>query len=180
MEQIEVNGKKIYLKPSSSTFKKSAFTIAQEIYKDFSRIGITLPFITLTLPRNPLKAGEKAEISWVVNGKDHYYQCATQTNYRDNLGCIGKVISQDCYAIRNGMKSFGQVMKQFQLGYGEEKTEFRTPEQILGIPPNVTDPEFIKFRYKTLVKMYHPDNTETGDKQKFQEVQDAFESMGGI
>jgi len=172
MGMIEVNGKRISINTGVSIFKRSAFQIAEQIYHDFNRVGITKEFISLHLPRNPLKNGLLAELSWEVNGKKHYYKCDTQDRYVDNLGCISQVIRQDCYAIIKGMKSFGQVMNQFKLGYDEDGPKIKSPREILGIPENMKDMDYISFKYKQLSKTHHPDVG--GDAINFKEINDAF------
>jgi curved DNA-binding protein CbpA len=49
------------------------------------------------------------------------------------------------------------------------------PYNILGVNPN-DDEKTIKDAYRKLLKKYHPD-TPTGDKEKFQQVQEAFENI---
>ena len=48
--------------------------------------------------------------------------------------------------------------------------------KILGIDKTASKEE-IKKAYKKLAKKYHPDNKETGDEQKFKEVQNAYETL---
>ena len=175
MTAIEVNGKVIHIRPTKSLFKKTAYQLAQETLDSFKKIGITRDYIVLELPRNPLKRDTPAEISWVVNGKDHYYSCNTQETYRDNLGVISRVIYQDCYAIRNGMKSFGQVMSQFRLDYDPDSQRTKTPREILGIPEHINDKDYIKFKYKQKAKELHPD--QGGDTEKFKELKEAYENI---
>jgi len=173
--RIEVNGTNITIIPTISRFKKTAFVISEKIYHALSSIGIAKEFITLNIPRNPLKYDTAAEIAWVVNGEDHYYSCNTQETYRDNLGVISKVIIQDAYAIRNGMKSFGQVMNQFKIGYDESGDKIRSPREILGVPDSMNDLDYIRFKYKQKAKELHPDTG--GDPEEFQELQEAYDSV---
>lgn len=175
-EKFTVNGKVVYIRPSNSTFKKSAFQIKEEILRDLKKIGITDEYIDLSLPRNPLKCGEPAQISWVVNGKDFYFQCSKQERYVDNLGVISRVIEQESYAIRNGLKSFGQVMNQFRLGYDETGEKIKSPHDILGIPHSMKDIDYITFKYKQRAKELHPDN-EKGDAEKFKELKEAYDQL---
>lgn len=175
MTTVEVNGETISIKPSVSRFQKSAYQISQLIYHYFAQIGITKDYIKLELPRNPLKFDAHAEIAWSVNGEDFYYQCSTQETYRDNLGVISQVIKTESYAIRNGLKSFAQVMNQFKLGYDEEGEKIRTPREILQIPDGVTDVNYVKFKFRELSKQFHPDTG--GDPKKFSELQKAKDEL---
>lgn len=176
MKYYEVNGKRIEIKPTNSRFAKTAYSIFQDILKSFKRIGITPEFINLTLPRNPLKNDLPAEVAWIVNAKDHYYMCNTQSNYRDNLGVISKVIEMDSYAIRNGMKSFAQVMNQYRLGYEPNGEKILTPREILGIHDSIKDIDYIDYIYKKKAKELHPDMP-TGDTEKFKQVNDAYQQL---
>ena len=176
-EPVLVNGKKIYIKPGVSSFSRSMSSIRDDIYRAFERIGVTKEYIDLPIPRNVLKKDEPAMISWVVNGQDYFFECKTQDRYIDNLGVISKVIEQESYAIRNGLKSFGQVMGQFRLGWGGESVApVKTPREVLGIPSNIKDLDYIMFKYKKMAKDSHPD-TENGDAERFKEVNDAFEAL---
>lgn len=50
------------------------------------------------------------------------------------------------------------------------------PYSILGVSRNAT-PEEIKSAYRTKAKVYHPDNQETGDLEKFKELSNAFSTL---
>lgn len=168
MTTYEVNGKKITVRPSISKFQKTVHQIKTEIIKALGRVGITPEYISLPTPRNELKRDEPANICWYVNGDKYFYKCDTQRNYRDNLGVIGKLVEIETYAIRNGLKSFAQVMNQFRLGYSEDMIKIKTPRDILGVPEDVNDIEYVKFRFKQLSKDHHPDSG--GDAEKFKEI----------
>ena len=54
-----------------------------------------------------------------------------------------------------------------------EKRDFY---EVLGVKKNATKDE-IKSAYRKLAKKYHPDNKETGDEEKFKEVQEAYDIL---
>lgn len=176
MERINVNGRNIYIKPGKSRYTKTAYQLSQMIYHDLERIGITRAFVELPIPRNPLSLSIPAEISWRVNGQEYYYKASRQERYVDNLGVIWKVINAEVYAIKNGLKEFGVVMNQFRLDY-DPKTIQKTPHEILGIDPTITDKEYIKYRYKQLAKLKHPDVG--GDPEEFKKIKDAYDKLSG-
>ena len=177
-KQINVNGKIIYIKPTISSFKKTMGRIRDEIIKNLSKIGITSEFIDLDLPRNPFKRDEPAQIGWRANGQDYYYSCSSQERYVDNLGVVGNVIHQEVYAIRNGLKSFGQVMNQFRIGYnGKNIDTIKSPREILGIGHAIKDKDYITFIYKRKAKEFHPDNKENGDENKFKDIHKAYKDL---
>ena len=175
MNKIIVNGEVIFIKPTISRFQKSAYKISQEIFRDLGRIGITPEYIDLPFSRNPFKRGEPAQISWIVNGKDYYFQCNTQERYVDNLGVIGKVIEQESYAIRNGLKEFAQVMNQFRIGYNEDGEKTKTAREIIGVEPQCKDLDYIRFKYKKKAKELHPDIG--GDAEEFKKLNEALSEL---
>jgi len=184
MTKIKVNGREIIITPTKSTFRSSASEMSKKIYRCFEKIGITAEYIELNTPRNPLKKNEVAEICWYVNEEDFYYSCDKQERYIDNLGVIAKIIDQDTYAIRNGMKSFAQVMNQFKLGYDETGIKDKTPREVLGVPDYMDDLNYIKFMYKKRAKEVHPDQGGApGDMEEltkaYQQIQDELEGKNG-
>ena len=54
--------------------------------------------------------------------------------------------------------------------------EKRDLYQVLGIKKGASKDE-IKSAYRKLAKTYHPDNHETGNAEKFKEVQEAYDIM---
>lgn len=47
------------------------------------------------------------------------------------------------------------------------------PFKVLGVS-SFDSKDTIKIKYRNLCKIYHPDNNETGDANKFQEIQKAW------
>ena len=50
----------------------------------------------------------------------------------------------------------------------------RNPYEVLGVSSTDTK-EFIKAKYRSLCKIYHPDVIGTGDVSKFREIQEAWD-----
>ena len=175
VKRIEVNGKTIFIKPTLSRFQKTAFQISEAIYSDFEKIGITEKYVDMAIPRNPLKRDMPAEISWYVNGENFYYKSDKQENYRDNLGVIGKVIQMESYAIRNGLKTFGQVMNQFRLDYNPDGPRLKTPREIIGVEEICKDLDYINYKYKVKAKELHSDKG--GSDEDMKELNQAHETL---
>lgn len=175
---FEVNGKTIKVRVGKSRFSRTEYQLTESILSTLQKIGISSDYIDIPMPRDSYTKQKKkeAEIRWYVNGEEHYYRADKQDNYRDNLGVISKVIEMDVYAIRNGMKTFGQVMNQFKIGYDPSGKKIRSPREILGIGPSVHDKEYITYLYKQKAKQLHPD-TENGDAEKFKELKEAFDQL---
>lgn len=176
MEKIQVNGNTILIRPTKSTFHRTADNMKKEIFRNFSKIGITPEFIQMNLPRNQLKIGEPAQINWTVNGHDYFYECRTQERYIDNLGVISKLVAQESYSIRNGLKKFGQVMNQFSLGFDGKDAEVFNPWEIIGITPGTNDIDYLTYKYKQKAKEVHPDTSDK-DKDLFQNLQQAYQIL---
>ena len=50
------------------------------------------------------------------------------------------------------------------------------PYKVLGITPYMSEKE-AKAQYRSLSKKYHPDNMETGDGEKFREINKAWKEL---
>lgn len=50
------------------------------------------------------------------------------------------------------------------------------PHRVLGVSPN-DDLKLIKRRYRELAIKYHPDNSLTGDEEKFKQISIAFNQI---
>lgn len=55
----------------------------------------------------------------------------------------------------------------------------RDPYRVLGITSDMSEQDR-KSRYRQLCKIYHPDNSETGDMAKFKEINDAWKFINGF
>lgn len=51
-----------------------------------------------------------------------------------------------------------------------------SPYEVLGISRFTAEEDAVK-RYKELLKKYHPDNIDTGDQEKFLELQKAWKDL---
>jgi DnaJ-domain-containing protein 1 len=110
-----------------------------------------------------------------VNGKPHYYKCQSQRRPVDNLAAVEQLVHQEVLFIQRGIKTFGQVMNQFALpAPGDIKDSF-DPREILGVGAWDGDKDYLKFRYRELIKKHHPDKG--GDPEKFKEIQKAWEML---
>ena len=149
--------------------------MSQEIYRDLEKIGITKEFIDLPIPRNPLKLGEAAQISWTVNKHQYYFSSNKQERFQDNLGVLAVVIKQESYSIRNGLKTFTQVMNQFAIGFDDKKEKTKTPREIIGVEENSKDKEYITFKYKQKARTLHPDAG--GNAEEFRKLNEAYNEI---
>ena len=78
--------------------------------------------------------------------------------------------------------NFGGYGGSYQNGYGGVndlgfKEKYEQAANVLGVTVN-TDIYEVKLAYRKLAKKYHPDlNKEAGAKEKFQEINDAYEFL---
>ena len=52
------------------------------------------------------------------------------------------------------------------------------PYKVLGVDSHATESE-VKSAWRSLAKLYHPDNPKTGDAVKFEEAKEAFQMLSG-
>lgn len=169
----EVNGKTIWIKPTRSVFKRNIMEIKEDIYNALERIGIERDYVLINSYRS--ETDYPAEVKWEVDGVEYNYECSVQNCFKDNLGVISKIIKQDAYAVKNGMKSFKQVMNQFRLDYKPDGKKILSPRQVLELPPETKDLGYITYKYKKMAKELHPDTG--GDEDKFKAIKTAFDEL---
>lgn len=59
---------------------------------------------------------------------------------------------------------------------GTQMVNGKNPYEILGISTYSSEKE-AKGRYRYLSRLYHPDNLETGDAEKFREISEAWKQL---
>ena len=177
MPTLEVNGKVVNFTICRYNARKSIPFYSNRLRTALNKIGIDDQYIDIRFGggNGNWSTDGWAEIIWVVNGKEYNYKCSSQGNAVGNVAAIAQMIEQDSKAIRRGMKTFGQVMSQFQLGYDPQGPRTLSPREILGLPADMKDWDYIRFKYHRKAKELHPDSG--GDADKFKELQTAFEDL---
>lgn len=168
--EVEVNGLKLKIKRNLIDSTSSIPSLRDYIYKWLGRIGITKDYISIE--HGPYPRDCWAEVKWQVNGDDYSYKCSSQKDNKNCLAAIEQLVHQEVIFIERGIKTFGQVMSQFRIGY-EGKDKFIDPWQVLGVDKKIKDIDYITYKYKTKAKELHPD-TGSGDAEKFKELQEAY------
>jgi len=177
-DTIEVNGKVVRFRVSPYPARLSDGAYTRVIKEAFAKIGIESPYLDIKCGggRGTWSTDGWAEVIWQVNGVEHNYRCDKLGNAMNNLAAIAQMIHAECKAIRRGLKTFGQVMNQFRLGYDAETgRKILSPRQILGIPDGINDLEFVKWKYKKLAAEHHPDSG--GNDEKFKEINEAYQQL---
>jgi len=177
MPTIKVNGETVIYKVSPYRSKCSIAYYKRNMLDAFAKIGIKPPFLDLTFGGGMGYTSDDgwAEVSWIVNNQDFKYRCDSQPRSVDNVAAIAQMIEADSKAIRRGLKTFGQVMNQFKIGYDESGTKIQTPREIIGIPADIKDLEYIKYKYKSKAKELHPDAG--GNAEDFKQLNEAYKQI---
>ncbi|NOR85901.1 hypothetical protein GQ473_07355 [archaeon] len=173
--RIDVNGKVIHIKHCRYYARLSLAHYKRIIFDSLEQIGIESKYIDLQFGGGSgLRDSSWAELTWIVNGIEHKYRCDSQQCDVDNVASISQVIAQDIKSIRRGLKSFGQVMNQFQIEAPTGKRE-KTSREIIGVEASCMDIDYILFKYKQRAKKIHPDKT--GNQEEMQRLNDALAEL---
>lgn len=176
MEQVEVNGKVVDFKNSPYNAKNNISSYRIKLTEALNKLGIEDRYIEVSFGGGSgYREPSWAKVTWYVNGQEHSYKCNSQQRDVDNLAAIAQVIEQDSKTVRRGMKSFGQVMTQFRIGFDPEADKQKTAREIIGVPPDTYDLEYIKFKYRQKAKQLHSDAG--GDDSKMKELNEAYENL---
>jgi hypothetical protein len=84
-----------------------------------------------------------------------------ETLYRKFIGILPSEENEEGYGCINGINIF----KYFK------------PWQIFGLDPQTATKDDVKSSYHQLSKIYHPDNSETGDREIFEQIEAMYKSI---
>ncbi len=174
MPTIEVNGQHVEIKINKTSASKNIGAYKRDTLRWLERIGITKEFISIEHSHYGYEESF-AEIRWMVNDKEYYYKCNTQDTATGCVAAIEQLVHYEVIFIERGIKTFGQVMNQFRIGYDPDAPHARTPREIIGIPEHINDIEYIKFKYKQKAKELHPDKG--GNAEDFKDLQEAYSKL---
>ena len=126
-----------------------------------------------------VRAGEDPGVAvyFTLNGAQQCIPCDKWTTIADNMQAIHKTIEALRGLDRWGAKDM--VTAAFRGFKALPESAIVTPytarpwHEVLQVSPEA-DTEIIRAAWKRLVAKYHPDNQETGDPAKFEEVQRAY------
>ena len=177
MPKIEVNGKTVYYNVSPYNARLTITSYKRKILESFKKIGIEPPYLDIIFGGGMgyTSSDGWAKVTWIVNSKEHEYKCDSQPREVDNVAAIAQIIESDCKAIRRGLKTFGQVMNQFAIGYNTETEKIKSNRDILGVNQDCKDLDYISYKYKQKSKELHPDNG--GDEEGFKELNEAYTEL---
>ena len=101
-------------------------------------------------------------------GKELCFACDCWAHVQDNMQAIAKTISALRGIARWGT---GDMMEAAFHGFRQlPESTAGSWHRVLGVPINA-GPQQIRDAYRGLVKKFHPDNKETGDAERFRQIQ---------
>jgi hypothetical protein len=174
IEIIEVNGEKVEININKTKASKNINVYKKDIFRWLERIGIKSDFIHIEHSHYGYE-DSFAEIRWMVNSKEYHYRCDSQETATSCVAAIEQLVHYEVIFIERGIKTFGQVMNQFRLGFDPDAPHTKTPREIIGVEEQSKDLGYIDFKYKQKAKELHPD--QGGDTEQFKELNQAYEQL---
>lgn len=173
-------------------FKVSSIDAPRKgILKEIRLLNGKQPVITTNIPlrsdgqlyaTGKPAGGEMAvAVYFTWQGTEYVIACDNYDRIEDNLRAAEKIIEAIRGIERWGNKGIveqafeGFKSKQLSQGSGITKTNLNTGWWIILQVDKSASKDVIIAAYRSLVKKYHPDNLVTGNKDKFIQVQTAFQ-----
>lgn len=152
-----------------------------EISDEVRRFGGTGLIISsnleLRLDGNP-RSGQKqpddrgVAIYFKRDGVDVALACDVYNTVHDNLWALVRTLGALRQIERDGSPALiNRAFRGFKALPDPNSKEWW---EVLNVPRTASDEE-IKDHYRTLARVYHPDNTDTGNEEMFRQVQRAYE-----
>lgn len=114
------------------------------------------------------------------NGKELCFACDCWSHVQDNMYAISLTIQALRGIARWGT---GDMMEAAFTGFmalpAPGQSSGASWWTTLGVPINASKADVLS-AYRGLVKKFHPDNTTTGDREKFQQIQEAWQQCENI
>lgn len=173
--------------PQRSQFKPgSASNEGYNILDELKRLGATNVIISSNMEYKPDGTPYARQtrlydtgvaVYFTLNGAEQSIPCDKWITVEENMRAIWKTIEALRGLDRWGAKEmvaaafrgFTALPESIIVGSGQARAWY----EVLQVSQDA-DPEIVKRAWKTLIAKYHPDNQETGDPVKFDEVQRAY------
>jgi DnaJ domain len=152
-----------------------------ELFRELKRLGATgvilstnvqlrqdgIPYANRSEPVDP---GVAVYFNW--DGQPYCLACDRWDRVKDNIRAICLHIE----ALRGQERWGAGSLKQAFEGYKRlpATVQSETWYRVLGVAPGA-DADEVQAAYRQLAKQYHPDNSETGDRAKFEQINAAYE-----
>lgn len=168
----------------TAQFKVDYDQALRELSLELEKLGADSAYITTdqelrvngTPRRDRVPISPAVAVYFVRNGSQLCIPCDKFSTVRDNVRAVGLTLE----SIRR-MERYGtsQTVEATLSGFAALPAEAgpsvgpRAWYDVLQVSPDA-DVSVIRAAYRNLAAKYHPDNQDSGDAQKFQEVQNAF------
>lgn len=174
----------------SAQFKVTMGEAVQHLYDELDRLGASNVVVSsnmrLRLDGKPYADQKRMEdegvaVYFTLNGEQQCIPCDKWFTVKDNVRAIGLTIQALRGLDRWGAKEM--VNAAFRGFKALPESVIVTPytkrpwHEVLEVLPTAS-PEIVRAAWRRLISRYHPDNQETGDPVKFQEVQAAYKESG--
>jgi hypothetical protein len=104
-----------------------------------------------------------ASVSFIYNNKEYTFKSTKQRGYKENLKAIELFLHSRVISIERGIEEFEQAFKGYeQLTYRNDVVTNDNPYLLLDIS-----------EIKQLMKKYHTDIPESGNREVFEKLQEA-------
>lgn len=166
-----------------SAFKMSDGQMKDHLFTELERMHAS--DIVVSTNQAPYSRAQRFEDPGVAvyfkrKGQELCIACDKYSKVIDNLHAIGMAVEAFRMLERHGtgemvdaaFSGFKALPESIIMGAGQ----LRAWHEVLQVSPDA-DQDIIKSAYRKLSGRYHPDNQDTGDAEKFAEVQRAFDEV---
>lgn len=174
MTKIQIKGYEFEAVAIKDSFNRRAIQFKNKIIASISRLGITVDDIDIELESNGMKKAP-ASVSWYFDKQHLHYSHNSQSKYVENLYVVFKVIDFKINELLEEKITLEEFIAEFSEDRDVAKKR-KAARAVLGIDEAVNDLKTIDRAYKELAKKHHPD-TDTGDAEKFKEINHAHKIL---
>lgn len=153
---------------------RRAVLFRNNIIDSLRRLGLSEDDIDVPLEAFAMKKSP-ASAAWYINGFYLYYSYALAHKFAENLYVVSKVIELEVQALLREEKTTEEFIAAFSEEHNVEKKRKKARE-VLGVPHDTLDLDFINKKYRILAKESHPDMP-GGNAEKFKAINHAHKTL---
>ena len=165
--------------PRRASFsEKTLARVEAELMQELGRLKATRIVITSNIVRSAQPPDRGVSVYFTKDGKEQCIPCDKWDRVEHNVWAIFKTVEALRGIERWGAKEMvDAAFRGFTaLPAPEDMRPIKTPREIIGVSPDMNDPDYISFKYKQKAKELHPDQNET-DGKAMAELNDAFDKL---
>lgn len=165
-------------RPRSAAFKDKTLSRSEAILMgELQRLKCTNIVISSNVVRSAQPLDRGVAVYFIKDGKEQCIPCDKWDHVEDNIWAIAKTVEALRGIERWGAKSMvDAAFRGFTALPSPDQVITRTPREIVGVPVDMNDLDYIMFKYKQKAKELHPD-TNPGDGKKMQELNVAWDDI---